>query len=82
MIAPMFVGMHVWGTQVASYHHLIRRLAPEANPRHVEAWMLSKRATLDDLPADRFRHEVLLALTGIAEYTPQQLEALARSYGL
>jgi len=67
---------------MAHYQDLIRKLAPAANPRHVEAWMRTQFGALDDLPADRFRHEVERALTHIAKSTPERLDELARSYGL
>jgi hypothetical protein len=44
--------------------------------------MLLECGTLDDLSIDWFRHEVRVALSCIAEATPEQSEALATSYGL
>ena len=67
---------------ITSYQALIHRLAPDANPRWVEAWMRSEHGTLDHLSVDRFRHEVLVALDCIAEAGKEQSEKLARSYGL
>jgi DNA-binding transcriptional LysR family regulator len=67
---------------VTSYQGLIRRLAPEANPRHVEAWMRIAHGTLDHLSAELFRHEVILAVDCIAEAGEEQSEKLAQSFGL
>ena len=64
------------------YAIVIQKMAPEADARLVEAWMLLECGTLDDLSIDRFRHEVRVALSCIAEATPEQSEALAMSYGL
>jgi hypothetical protein len=64
------------------YAIVIQKMAPEADARLVEAWMLLECGTLDDLSIDRFRHEVRVALSCIAEATPEQSEALATSYGL
>jgi hypothetical protein len=64
------------------YATVIKKFAPDANPRWVEAWMLLEHSTLDDLSIDRFRHEVGIALSCIAQATPDQSEQLALSYGL
>ena len=64
------------------YQNLIRRLAPDVDPRWVEAWMCTKHGTLDHLPADRFRHAVVLALDAIAKAGAEQSEELAQRYGL
>ena len=67
---------------MSAYSPLIERLAPGANARWVEAWMQLKHATLDDLSADRFRHEVHVAIEIIAAATAERSEQLAQSFGL
>jgi hypothetical protein len=64
------------------YQTLIHQIAPEANPRHVEAWLRIEHGTLDHLSHARFEREVAIALECIASATPEQSEQLARSYGL
>jgi hypothetical protein len=65
-----------------SYQTLIKRLAPAANVRHVEAWMRVDHGTLDHLSADHFRVAVSDALYAIAQTPEAESEALAKSYGL
>jgi hypothetical protein len=64
------------------YAALIRRLAPGANERWVEAWMRNKHANLDHLTAARFRHEVAVAVMMIAEAGEEASQRLAESFGL
>ena len=64
------------------YGIVIKKFAPDANPRWVEAWMRLEHSTLDDLTIDRFKHEIGLAIVCIASATPEQSEALATSFGL
>jgi len=65
-----------------SYRESILKIAPDCEPRHVEAWMRVEHPTLDHLSPTRFKREVTLALDCIAEAGAEQSEALARSYGL
>jgi hypothetical protein len=53
-----------------SYQNLIQQIAPEANPRHVEAWLRIEHGTLDHLSRPRFEREVAIALACIAEAGP------------
>jgi hypothetical protein len=64
------------------YQNLIVEIAPNANPRHVEAWMRLEHGTLDQLSRQRFTREVELALQCIAEGGAETSEDLAKSYGL
>jgi hypothetical protein len=64
------------------YQRLIAERAPEADGRHVEAWMRVEHPTLDGLSPERFAAEVDVALACIAEAGPVASEALAASFGL
>jgi hypothetical protein len=64
------------------YQNLIKEIAPDANPRHVEAWLRVEHGTLDQLSRQRFTREVELALQCIAEAGADVSDALAKSYGL
>jgi hypothetical protein len=65
-----------------TYQELITALAPDADPRHVEAWMRLEHPTLDGLSPERFTAEVRVALGCIADAGPDQSEALAASFGI
>ena len=65
-----------------TYRDAITALAPDADPRWVEAWMRLEHPTLDGLSPERFAAEVRIALACIAEAGPQESEALAASFGL
>ena len=65
-----------------TYQGLIAALAPDADVRHVEAWMRLEHRTLDALSPERFAQEVRVALACIAEAGPDESEALAASFGL
>ena len=63
------------------YTQQIREAAPNANPRHIEAWMRLEHGCLDGLSASQFRAEVKIALECIAASTPEENESLAQSEG-
>ena len=65
-----------------SYRDAIAALTPDADPRHVEAWMRLEHPTLDGLSPEGFAAEVRMAIACIAEAGPQESEALAASFGL
>jgi hypothetical protein len=65
-----------------TYQDRIQQIAPQANARHIEAWLRLEHPTLDHLSADRFKHEVRVALDCIAEGGAEQSEQLAQSFGL
>lgn len=52
------------------------------DPALVEAWMRLEHGTLDHLTPAQFESEVCMANVCIAEASPAQNAALARSYGL
>ncbi len=54
----------------------------EIDTRHIEAFMRSEHSTLDHLPSDRFRTEVVIALACIEEGGRENAERIARSFGL
>jgi hypothetical protein len=60
----------------------IQRLAPIADPAHVEAWMRLKHGMLDSLNAAHFAREVQLAVGCIEFAGLNESDELARSYGL
>lgn len=61
---------------------LIRRLAPDEDPAHVEAWILHEHGTLDNVEPIHFAREVKRAVARIHARGPQESEQLARRYGL
>jgi hypothetical protein len=65
-----------------TYSDAITAVAPDADPRHVEAWMRLEYPTLDGLSPERFAAEVHVALACIAEAGPDESEALTASFGL
>lgn len=66
---------------MAAYAATIRRLAPDHDPRHIEAWMRLEYGTLDHLSPQRFAEEVRLATLCIAACPIAESEELAKSYG-
>jgi len=61
---------------------LIRRLAPDEDPVHVEAWIRHAHGSLDAVEPLHFAREVKRAVARIHAQGPEQSEELARSYGL
>jgi hypothetical protein len=64
-----------------TYHQMIAAIEPDANARHVEAFMRLQYSTLDHLSAAVFRREVRIAHE-CSQADPEMAERLARSYGL
>jgi len=63
------------------YRDLIKRLAPEYDPRHIEAYIRVEHSTLDHLTPERFRAEVRIARLCIDEGGREMAEQCARSFG-
>lgn len=64
------------------YTNRIRAIAPDHDPRHIEAWMRLECGTLDWLDPERFIREVLAGVACIKEAGTTFSEQLAKSYGL
>ncbi len=64
------------------YQQRIAELAPDLNPRFVEGLMRLEHGTLDGLSVAQFKEEIVIARACIAEASTEELEKLARSYGL
>lgn len=67
---------------MSHYQTRIAELAPQVDPRHVEAWMREEHPTLDHLSPAAFQREVAVAVELIAIVGTQQSESLAQSRGL
>jgi hypothetical protein len=65
-----------------SYVGLIRRLAPEEHPAHVEAWMRSEHGTLDAIDPFAFARAIKTAAERVRAAGRDENDELARSYGL
>ena len=64
------------------YREQIKSLAPEHDPRHIEAYMRVEHSTLDALSAAQFRHEVALAADCVKVGGIPLAECVAQSFGL
>ena len=64
------------------YAGVIRRLAPDEDPAHVEAWMLSEHGTLEAIRSTDFARAIKLAVDRVNSSDPATNDDLARSYGL
>lgn len=64
------------------YANRIAPLAPQFDPRHVEAYMRSEHSTLDGLSPSQFRTEVTMACECIRVGGFDMAERIARSFGL
>jgi hypothetical protein len=60
----------------------LRKLARNAGPRHVEAWMLTTNRDIMGLDPKAFLHEMLVALYCIEEKGEAESEALAERRGV
>jgi hypothetical protein len=69
------------GAVASLYRRRIERLVADCDPRHVEALMRLDFGTLDQLCAERFRHEARRTAT-IVRADPGLAERRARSLGL
>lgn len=67
---------------MSTYQQLIREIVPDANSRHVEAWMRSEHGTLDALDRKRFDREARLAAAYAESAGPEMSERLAETFGL
>ena len=61
---------------------LIRRLAPDEDPAHVEAWIRHEHGSLDNVEPLQFVREVKRAVARIHAQGSQESEELARRYRL
>lgn len=64
------------------YTERIRELAPDHDPRHIEAYIRVEHGTLDRLSPSAFRLEVLVAIECVAEGGLEMAERVAQSFGL
>lgn len=64
------------------YAEIIKRLAPDQDPAHVEAWMRLEHDNLDNINPIHFAREVLAAATRARQAGIEESDALARSYRL
>lgn len=64
------------------YTARIKAMAPQYDPRHIEAFMRVEHPTLDGLPLDQFKREVRIASLCINEAGVAQSERIAASFGL
>jgi hypothetical protein len=69
-------------TRPTPYARLIFALAPDHDPRHIEAYMRVEFGTLDHLDQERFRKEVEIAAMCVDAAGIEQAEACAKSYGM
>lgn len=61
---------------------VIKRLAPDLDAAHVEAWMRREHGELEDLEALYFAPEVKRAAERVRAAEPAERDRLARSFGL
>jgi len=64
-----------------TYRERIKDLAPDYDPRHVEAYMRSAHSTLDHLSPAEFSREVRLAVACIETAGKVFAERVAKSFG-
>ena len=64
------------------YQKMIVEIAPDANPRHIEAYMRCTYRTLDGLSPLMFKRAVREAVMDASFDTEQDREDFAKSYGL
>ena len=64
------------------YHDRIKKLIPDLDPRHIEAYMRCQFGTLDGLDQAQFSAGARIAAACVDEGGTAAAEALARSYGL
>lgn len=64
------------------YQAIIKQIAPNYDPRHIEAFMRSEHGTLDKLSRSRFKAEVYIASACVDEGGKDLAERIAKSYGL
>lgn len=64
------------------YAAMIKAIAPEHDPRHIEAYMRLAHPTLDGLSKEEFRREVTLCAECVRVGGVDAAESNARSFGL
>lgn len=64
------------------YSELLRRLAPDHDPAHVEAWLLLRHATLDAIASTQFAGEVAFAVECIDQLDIGHSDELAQALDL
>ena len=64
------------------YQTLIQSIAPDHDPRHIEAFMRLEYGTLDHLSPAKFRRECGIAADCIKQGGVNRAEDLAQSFGL
>jgi hypothetical protein len=64
------------------YRQQIAKMAPDYDPRHIEAMMRLEHPTLDGLAPFRFVEEVGIAVRCVDEAGEATAEMIAQSFGL
>lgn len=64
------------------YQKRIKEIAPEHDPRHIEAYMRLEHNTLDGLSYEKFKQEVAIGVECIKEAGIENAEKCAQSFGL
>ncbi|HET8550903.1 MAG TPA: hypothetical protein VFM97_00315 [Gammaproteobacteria bacterium] len=64
------------------YTNEFKKLQPNHDPRHVEAFIRLEYSTLDHMDRETLKNEAGNAAHGIDYYGVEIAEALAQSYGL
>ena len=65
-----------------TYQQRICALAPDQDPRHIEAYMRLEHSTLDGLADWQFADEVAIGVACIEQGGVEAAEQCARSFGL
>jgi hypothetical protein len=64
------------------YQKMIKEIAPEYDPRHIEAYMRLQYSTLNGLSYEIFRHEINVGVECIKMAGVESAEQCAQSFGL
>ena len=67
---------------MSAYYMTIKRLAPDHDPRHIEAFMRLEYPCLDGLNARQFDEQVGIAILCIKDGGLEFAEKIAKSFGL
>lgn len=67
---------------MSAYAETFRKLQPNCDPRHVEAYVRLEHATLGSLPIKTLRREAKIAADCINAVPLAESESLAVSFGL
>lgn len=65
-----------------TYQEQIKAIVPDANPRHVEAYMRLTYRTLDALSSTDFADAATVAASEVQDDGPDVAESVAETYGL